>query len=113
MSFPPGSGVAADNCKAPDTPPGDLAHRPCVLPFSTDNITAHQVVEWLLTIVKHLPSDAECQKCLMGPCPQNLDLLPQRTRCLEKIIKAKRAKELDAARSVNFCNYLNLIIFRY
>ena len=57
-----------------------------------------QVVEWLLGIVKHLPSDAECQKCLMGPCPQNLDLLPHRTRCLEKIIKAKKAKELAAAR---------------
>ena len=58
----------------------------------------NKVVDWLLSIVKHLPSDAECQKCLMGPCPQNLDLLPQRTRCLEKIIKAKKAKELAAAR---------------
>ena len=52
-----------------------------------------QVVEWLLKYTNHLPSDAECQKCLLAPAPDDLDeatrsdLLHNRTKCLELIMK--------------------------
>ena len=52
-----------------------------------------QVVEWLLKYTNRLPSDAECQKCLLAPAPDDLDeatrsdLLHNRTKCLELIMK--------------------------
>ena len=52
-----------------------------------------QVVEWLLRYTNRLPSDAECQKCLLAPAPDDLDeatrsdLLHNRTKCLELIMK--------------------------
>jgi len=45
------------------------------------------VVDWLLGQVAHLPSDQECQKALMSPMPADTDLLPQRSKCLELIMK--------------------------
>jgi len=50
-------------------------------------------VEWLLKYTNRLPSDAECQKCLLAPAPDDLDeatrsdLLHNRTKCLELIMK--------------------------
>ena len=52
-----------------------------------------QVVEWLLKYTNRLPSDAECQKCLLAPAPDDVDeasrsdLLHNRTKCLELIMK--------------------------
>ena len=46
-----------------------------------------EVVEWLLAHVAHLPSDAECHKAFVAPMPQDTDLLPRRTKCLELIMK--------------------------
>jgi len=52
-----------------------------------------QVVEWLLRYTNHLPSDTECQKCLLAPAPDDADeesrtnLLHNRTKCLELIMK--------------------------
>ena len=52
-----------------------------------------QVVEWLLKCTNHLPSDAECQKCLLAPAPDDMDeadrsdLLHNRTKCLELIMR--------------------------
>ena len=46
-----------------------------------------EVVEWLLAHVAHLPSDQDCQKALMSPMPADTDLLPQRSKCLELIMK--------------------------
>ena len=52
-----------------------------------------QVVEWLLKYTNRLPSDTECQKCLLAPAPDDLDeatrsdLLHNRTKCLELIMK--------------------------
>ena len=49
-----------------------------------------QIVEWLLKYTNRLPSDAECQKC---PVRDDLDevtrsdLLHNRTKCLELIMK--------------------------
>ena len=54
-----------------------------------------QVVEWLLRYTNRLPSDAECQKCLLTPAPDDLDeatrsdLLHNRTKCLELIMKVR------------------------
>ena len=49
-----------------------------------------EVVEWLLAHVAHLPSDAECHKAFVAPMPQDTDLLPRRTKCLELIMKVPR-----------------------
>ena len=46
-----------------------------------------ELVDWLLGHVTHLPSDLECQKALMAPTPPDTDLLPQRSKCLEMIMK--------------------------
>ncbi len=48
-----------------------------------------EVVEWLLAHVAHLPSDQDCQKALMSPMPADTDLLPQRSKCLELIMKVR------------------------
>ena len=52
-----------------------------------------QVVEWFLKYTNRLPSDTECQKCLLAPAPDDLDeatrsdLLHNRTKCFELIMK--------------------------
>eukprot|EP00731_Ephydatia_muelleri_P012188 Em0006g1082a len=58
-----------------------------------------ELVEWLLGMVTHLPSDLDCQKALMAPMPQDVDLLPQRSKCLEMIMKAKKAREQAALKN--------------
>ena len=46
-----------------------------------------EVVEWLLAHVAHLPSDPECNKALLAPMPTDTDLAPQRSKCIELIMK--------------------------
>ena len=46
-----------------------------------------EVVEWLLAHVAHLPSDPECNKALLAPMPVDTDLAPQRSKCIELIMK--------------------------
>jgi len=48
-----------------------------------------EVVEWLLKHVAHLPSDPECNKALLAPMPADQDLAPQRTKCIELIMKVR------------------------
>ena len=61
-----------------------------------------QVVEWLLKYTNRLPSDAECQKCLLAPAPDDLDeatrsdLLHNRSKCLELILKVCMCVHGDA-----------------
>ncbi len=52
-----------------------------------------EVVEWLLKHVAHLPSDPECNKALIAPMPSDTDLAPQRTKCIELIMKVKGMAE--------------------
>ena len=49
-----------------------------------------QVVEWILSIAKHVPSDEQCQKCITAPWEEKdneRDLLYLRTMCYEMIKK--------------------------
>ena len=70
----------------------EVRNTQCVVIFN-DTL---QVVEWLLRYTNHLPSDAECQKCLLAPAPDDADeesrtnLLHNRTKCLELIMKVVR-----------------------
>ena len=48
-----------------------------------------EVVEWLLAHVAHLPSDPECNKALLAPMPSDTDLAPQRSKCIELIMKVR------------------------
>ena len=48
------------------------------------------MVDWLLGHVTHLPSDLECQKALMAPRLSDKDILPQRSKCLELIMRVSR-----------------------
>ena len=41
----------------------------------------------------HLPSDVECHKAFVAPMPQDTDLLPRRTKCLELIMKVRLTVE--------------------
>ena len=63
-----------------------------------------EVVEWLLAHVAHLPSDAECHKAFVAPMPQDTDLLPRRTKCLELIMKVQ---VLTTCTCICACNLLH------
>ncbi len=39
----------------------------------------------------HLPSDPECNKALLAPMPLDTDLGPQRSKCIELIMKVRRS----------------------
>lgn len=60
-----------------------------------------EVVEWLLKHVAHLPSDPECNKALLAPMPNDTDLAPQRTKCIELIMKVRNGTDA-LARIRNF-----------
>ena len=58
------------------------------LPSTPPPLSLSQAVEWLLAHVAHLPSDVECQKGLMAPKSTEKDVITQRSKCLELIMKA-------------------------
>ena len=49
-----------------------------------------QVVEWLLGVVNHLPSEDQCQKCLVAPVDdkeKHDDMMLGRTKCYDLVTK--------------------------
>ena len=49
-----------------------------------------QVVEWLLNVVNHLPSEDQCQKCLVAPVDdkeKHDDMMLGRTKCYDLVTK--------------------------
>ena len=49
-----------------------------------------QVVEWLLVVVNHLPSEDQCQKCLVAPVDDKEkydDIMLGRTKCYDLVTK--------------------------
>lgn len=53
-------------------------------------ILINQVVEWILSITKHVPSEEQCQKCITAPLEEKdneRDLLYLRSICYEMIKK--------------------------
>ena len=49
-----------------------------------------QVVEWLLGVVNHLPSEDQCQKCLVAPVDdkeKHDDVMLGRTKCYDLVTK--------------------------
>ena len=49
-----------------------------------------QVVEWLLGVVNHLPSEDQCQKCLVAPVDdkeKHDDMMLGRTKCYDLVKK--------------------------
>ena len=54
-------------------------------------LTFHlQVVEWLLNVVNHLPSEDQCQKCLVAPVDdkeKHDDMMLGRTKCYDLVTK--------------------------
>lgn len=62
-----------------------------------------EVVEWLLAHVAHLPSDPECNKALLAPMPSDTDLAPQRSKCIELIMKVSQHEIVVARMGYTFC----------
>lgn len=61
-----------------------------------------EVVEWLLGVVSHLPSEDQCQKCLVAPVDDKEkydDIMLGRTKCYDLVTKAKKAKEQKVQRN--------------
>eukprot|EP00731_Ephydatia_muelleri_P037166 Em0406g1a len=70
------------------------------LPLAVRFQNAHvELVEWLLGMVTHLPSDLELPEGSHGAHAPDVDLLPQRSKCLEMIMKAKKAREQAALKN--------------
>jgi ankyrin repeat domain-containing protein 17 len=69
---------------------------PLLIAFRNGHI---EVVEWLLGLVAHLPSEFDCQKALMAPKPSDKDIFPLRSKCYELIMKAKKAREQAALKN--------------
>ena len=58
----------------------------CILNYT------HQVVEWLLGVVSHLPSEDQCQKCLVAPVDDKEkydDIMLGRTKCYDLVTKVR------------------------
>lgn len=63
----------------------------CMLPF--------QVVEWLIGVANHLPSEDQCQKSLVAPVDDKAkfdEIMLGRTKCYDVVTKV----------SVNHCSYV-------
>ena len=74
----------------PPAPPHQATDHRGLTPLLSTFRNGHtELVDWLLGHVTHLPSDLECQKALMAPTPPDTDLLPQRSKCLEMIMKVE------------------------
>ncbi|PFX24058.1 Ankyrin repeat and KH domain-containing protein 1 [Stylophora pistillata] len=61
-----------------------------------------EVVEWLLGVVNHLPSEDQCQKCLVAPVDdkeKHDDMMLGRTKCYDLVKKAKKAREQKVQRN--------------
>ncbi|XP_027047638.1 ankyrin repeat domain-containing protein 17-like isoform X3 [Pocillopora damicornis] len=61
-----------------------------------------EVVEWLLNVVNHLPSEDQCQKCLVAPVDdkeKHDDMMLGRTKCYDLVTKAKKAREQKVQRN--------------
>ena len=53
-------------------------------------VLSQQVVEWLLGVVNHLPSEDLCQKCLVAPVDdkeKHDDMMLGRTKCYDLVTK--------------------------
>ncbi|XP_032234858.2 ankyrin repeat and KH domain-containing protein 1 isoform X2 [Nematostella vectensis] len=58
--------------------------------------------EWLLNVVNHLPSEEQCQKCLVAPIEdkdRHEEVMLGRTKCYDLVTKAKKAKEQKVQRN--------------
>jgi len=61
-----------------------------------------QVVEWLLGVVNHLPSEDQCQKCLVAPVDdkeKHDDMMLGRTKCYDLVTKVCANKTRGKERS--------------
>lgn len=54
-----------------------------------------EALEWLLNVVDHLPSEEQCQKCLVAPIEdkeRHDELMLGRTKCYDLILKVSSLK---------------------
>ena len=61
-------------------------------------------MEWLLTVVNHLPSEDQCQKCLVAPVDdkeKHDDMMLGRTKCYDLVTKVGTNLNLEDQLSIS------------
>ena len=66
-----------------------------------------KVVEWLLGVVNHLPSEELCQKCLVAPVDdkdKHEDMMIGRTKCYDLVTKVSHSAMANTQMTVVLVN---------